>query len=185
MSGAVTQQLMGEIRLAWWRENLDSLFEHGPRRHPVLDALSGPVQVRRFAREALEAMVEARHAELDGEALASDAQRLAYIDATAGRVMAEAARWLDPASKPEMTVNAARAWGWASLSRAKRITPEAARPRIAEALKASRVELRDLPVAAFPAVAYAALSLRYLKERAPSELERRLRLVWATVRGRV
>ena len=79
---------------------------------------------------------------------------------------------------------AKRRRGWAGLARAKRITPEVARPRIAEALKASRAELRDLPVAAFPAVAYATLAPLYLKGRALSELERRLRLVWATVRGR-
>ncbi|MEO6379595.1 MAG: squalene/phytoene synthase family protein [Caulobacteraceae bacterium] len=60
VAGAVTQQLMGEIRLAWWRENLDSLFEDGPRRHPVLDALSGPVRDGRIARDALETMIEYR-----------------------------------------------------------------------------------------------------------------------------
>ena len=184
MAGAVTQQLMGEIRLAWWRENLDSLFEGGPRRHPVLDALSGAAREGRLSRTALEAMVEARHAELDEDGLADDAQRLAYIDATAGLVMVEAARWLDPAAKPETVASAARAWGWAALARAKRITPEMARPRIAEALRAARAELRDLPVAAFPAAAYATLAPLYLKWREPSDLERRARLVWATVRGR-
>ena len=98
--------------------------------------------------------------------------------------MVEAARWLDPAAAPTTVANAARAWGWAGLVRTKRLTPEAARPYIASALKSARPELHDLPVAAFPAVAYATLAPLYLR-REPSELERRLRLVWATLRGRV
>lgn len=185
MAGAVTQQLMGEIRLAWWRENLEAIEKPGPHRHPVLNALSGPIRDGRLSRSALEVMVEARHADLDPDALGDDAARAAYVRDTAEAVMIQAARLLDAAAKPEMLASAARAWGWAGFVRAKRVAPEAARSRIVDALKAARVEVRQLPVAAFPAAAYATLAPLYLRGREASELEKRLRLVWATVRGRV
>src|SRR5580693_2208603 len=57
----VREPLMGEIRLAWWREALDEIFAGAaPRRHPVVDALSLAVRRRNLARAPLEAMVEAR-----------------------------------------------------------------------------------------------------------------------------
>ena len=45
--------------------------------------------------------------------------------------------------------------------------------------------LKTLPVAAFPAVAYAALSPTYARGRSATELGKRLRLTWAHLRGRL
>jgi phytoene synthase len=42
-----------------------------------------------------------------------------------------------------------------------------------------------LPVAAFPAVAYATLANAYAAGRAPSDLEKRLRLTMAVLTGRL
>lgn len=181
--GVVSQQLMGEIRLAWWRESLEAVAAGKPGRHPVLDALAPLVREGRLSHMALEALIEARHADLDADALADDATRLSYIDGTVGAVMALAAGLLDPAAKPEATLSAGRAWGWAGLVRTGKITAEAARPHLMAALAAARTELKALPVAAFPAAAYATFAADYLKGRSPSELEKRLRLVWATAKG--
>lgn len=48
-------------------------------------------------------------------------------------------------------------------------------------LKDANLDLADLPAAAFPAVAYATL----VRARNPSELEKRLRLAWAVLWGRL
>src|SRR6516165_2591981 len=62
--------LLGEIRLTWWREVLDEIFEGRPvRRHPTAQALAGAVRRRGLQREPLEAMVEARYRELDAAPL--------------------------------------------------------------------------------------------------------------------
>ena len=60
-----------------------------------------------------------------------------------------------------------------------------ARGQIEQALAAAGPELRKLPVAAFPAVAYAALARAYAKGSAPSELSKRVRLTWAVACGRL
>ena len=55
---AATTPLMAEIRLTWWREALDEIFEDRPvRRHPTAEALGGAVRRRRLQRAPLEAMM--------------------------------------------------------------------------------------------------------------------------------
>src|SRR3982750_2661447 len=49
--------LLGEIRLAWWREALDEIYgARAVRRHPVADALSDAVRRRAIARPMLESL---------------------------------------------------------------------------------------------------------------------------------
>ena len=200
----VSTPMIGDIRLAWWREGLEAAAAGGPvRAHPVLQALIPAADRLDFG--LLEAMVQARAADLEPEPFADEAALVAYIDGTAGALMAASARLLDPAATALQTVSAARAWGWAGLWRAgpalaargRRWTPlgwadadEAeiaahVAHRVGDALKAARDELADLPVAAFPAVAYATLAGVYAAGRQPGELEKRFRLVTAVARGRI
>ena len=45
--------LMGEIRLTWWREALDEVFEgRAVRRHPTAQALAAAVTRRRLPRRS-------------------------------------------------------------------------------------------------------------------------------------
>ena len=49
--------LMAEIRLTWWREALDEIFEGRPvRRHPTAEALGAVVRRRALPRGPLETM---------------------------------------------------------------------------------------------------------------------------------
>jgi len=69
VAGAVTNPIMGEIRLTWWLEAIAEIFEDKPvRRHPVVEALASAIERRKLPRGPFEAMVEARFPELDGVA---------------------------------------------------------------------------------------------------------------------
>ena len=58
--------LMGEIRLTWWREVLDEVFEGRPiRQHPTAQALAAAIGRHGLPRGPLEAMIDARYRELD------------------------------------------------------------------------------------------------------------------------
>jgi phytoene synthase len=187
ISQAVHEPLMGEIRLAWWREALDEAFAGGAaRRHPVVEALALAVRRRGLARAPFDAMVEARHADLDRDPFA-DAEALdRYIDGTAGAVIALVIAIL-AASDGLAARPAARAWALAGLWRSGRLPSPttSVRAPVAQALKAADAALADLPVAAFPAVAYCTLARPYAAGREPSDLEKRLRVTWAVLRGRV
>ena len=190
----VREPLMGEIRLAWWREALDEIFAGGPvRRHPVTDALASAIRRRNLARAPLEAMVEARFADLEPETLADEAALRAYVDGTAGALMALAIAAAGGGDAHDLRP-IAWAWGLAGLLRLRQAgvarLPErwdetAVRRAVRDALKAARPAVEALPVDAFPCIAYATLAGPYAAGRAPSELERRLRLTLAVLTGRL
>jgi len=202
----VTQPLIGEIRLAWWRDRIEDLFSGRPiPAQPVLQALAAPIADGRLPQSLFEALIEARHLDLDASPFADSVALAQYLDGTAGAVMGLATRTLSSEAPLTAVIQAGRAWGMAGLYRARahwgarnrRWTPpdwgelnEAAllarvHSEVDSSLVAARRDVRALPVGAFPAIAYATLAGPYARGRAPGEVERRLRLLWATATGRV
>ncbi|WP_395443130.1 squalene/phytoene synthase family protein [Caulobacter sp. UC70_42] len=191
VAGGVSNALMGEIRITWWREAMEEIAAgKPPRKHPNVEALAAS----RFDPNALATLAEARFTDLDEGPLKDEAAVLAYVDATAGALAVLAARRLDASADPHAVKGAARAFGLTGLWRLK----QAGRSRLPEAwtredvvgrveaqLKAARGEVRGLPVAAFPAVAPAALARPHLKGREMSDLERKARLTFAVATGRL
>lgn len=203
---SVSNPLIGEIRLAWWREGLEALAAGQPARaHPVLQALAPGLEQGRIPLDLLLTMVETRGQDLEPAPFADEAALVSYVEGTAGALMAAAAHVLDPATPSAVTLGAALAWGWSGLYRAgpawaaigRRWTPTAwtdgndaeialhVAHRVNAALGAAKGELKDLPVAAFPAVAYAALARPYLKHGALTDLGKQARLLAAVARGSI
>jgi 15-cis-phytoene synthase len=192
---AAHEPLVQEIRLTWWREALDEVFAARPiRRHPVVEALAQAIRRRDLPAAPFEAMIEARIAAIDAPNPAGEAEVFDQIDATAGVLMGLAASVLDAAAASDATRSAARAWGLAGLLRLRRAgvdrLPQAwdeadVRGRVRVAMADARAAARGLPIAAFPAAAYAALAGAYAAGRAPSDLEKRLRLTTAVLTGRL
>jgi len=190
VAGGVSNALMGEIRLTWWREAMDEIATgQPPRRHPAVEA----VAVAGYPLSALAEMAEARMADLDAAPFETEAQVLAYVDATAGAVTMLAAWRLDPKADPHAVQDAARAYGLAGLWRLRRAgvqrlpadwTQDHVRWRVEEARTKANAALKDLPVAAFPAAAPAALAMAQTGARELGELEKRLRLTWAVATRR-
>jgi phytoene synthase len=189
IAGAVRDPLMGEIRLTWWREALEEVFAgEPPRRHPVMEALAGAIARRSLAAAPFETMIEARFSDLEDAPFADLAAIESYLDGAAGAPMALACAVLgarDAAAAPP----AARAWGLAGLARLRRlphsVEGKALIARVDTHLAEARAAAADLPVLAFPALAYVGLARSYAAGRELSELEKRLRLTWAVLRGRV
>ena len=197
--------MLGEVRLAWWAEALEGAAQGSARGHPALQAVAPALRSGALSPAVLGEIVEARHLDLELEPFADEAALLSYLDATAGAVMRAAAMRLDPAAPPAALRAAGRAWGWTTLvrsapawtARGRRWAPrdwgeaepevlaERARARIADALGETEQELRPLPVASFPAVAYVRFARDHLRGREPGELKRRAELLWAAARGRV
>jgi phytoene synthase len=184
-----SQPLIGEMRLAWWREVVEETFAGAPmRRHPAAEALAGAVRRHGLPREALEAMIEARRRDLEAWPL-NPAEVEPYVDATAGGLMALAARALARNAEPNALRHAGRAWGLAGLFRLGRLPAEwsadAVSGLVREALGRSKRDLAALPVAAFPAAAYATLSRAYVSGANLGELGRKARITAAVAFGRL
>jgi 15-cis-phytoene synthase len=189
VAGGVTNALMGEIRITWWREAMEEIAAgKPPRKHPNVEALAAS----KFDPNALAALAEARFTDLDEGPLKDEAAVLAYVDATAGALAVLAARRLDPSADPHAVKGAARAFGltglWRLAQAGRSRLPQAwtqadVAARVEAQLKAARGEVKGLPIAAFPAVAPAALVRPYLKGREMSDLEKKARLTFAVATG--
>ena len=191
VAGGVSNALMGEIRLTWWREAMEEIAAgKPPRKHPNVEALAAS----KFDPNALATLAEARFTDLDEGPLKDEAAVLAYVDGTAGALAVLAARRLDPGADPHAVKGAARAWGLSGLWRLKQAgrarLPEGwtqgdVKRRVEDQLKAARGEVRGLPVAAFPAIATAALAKPFLAGREMGDLEKKARLTFAVATGRL
>ena len=151
--------LLSEMRLTWWREALEEIFEDRPvRQHPAAQALARAVGRRGLKREALETLIEARYRGLDPAAMSE-------------------AEVLDPATDAKMALAGGSAW---ALGKRLAETPDL-RPTFLKVIHAARSASRNLSVAAFPAIAHAALAGR----PASNDFARRLRLTIAVARGKI
>ena len=173
VAGKVRDPLVGEMRLAWWREALQGLIATGDTRgHAVLEGLKG-------ARFPMDTVIGLPDRYIDAlEPAKGDGALLARIDETDGVVMALAALRLHPEARVEQVADAARA-----LRLAK--TGQADRSAVADVLRRGRRALAALPPAAFPAVAHAALARTYAGGGRPGPLFKRLRITWAVLTGKL
>ncbi len=159
----VTQPLLAEMRYAWWREQIDGVFTGTARKgHPVLEALTDVVTRHGLNREPFDTLIEAHIDRVNGEPHDLDAFYLGPMQA--------AVQLLAGPGHDGKVVEAGRVWGLTQVGRADEVN--ALKPH------ANR-QLRSLPAAAFPAVAHATL-----KADTPEPLKR-LKLVWASLRGRI
>lgn len=160
----VTQPLLAEMRYVWWREQMDGVFAGTARKgHPVLEALTDVVARHGLDRAPFDALIEAHVGRVHDEPHDLDAFYVGPMQC--------AVQVLAGAGHAASVVEAGRMWG---LGQTGQTEP-------ARALRASANQaLGALPVAAFPAVAHAALTRR----EAP-EAVKRLRLTWGVMTGRV
>jgi len=160
----VTQPLLAEMRYVWWREQMDGVIAGIARKgHPVLEALTEVVARHGLVRAPFDALIEAHIGRVHGEPHDLDAF---YVGP-----MQMAVRVLAGPGHEAAVVEAGRVRGLGQTGR----TDEA------RALKAAaNRQIAGLPVAAFPAVASAALT----RPDTP-EFGKRLHLVLAALRGRI
>ena len=169
--------LMGEIRLTWWREALDEMFEGRlVRQHPTAQALADVVRRHNLARQPLETMIDARYRELDATPM-SENELLDWARDTGGLAAQLAAHILDPGTDAKLALAGGAAW---ALGKRLADRPEL-RPTFLRVIHAARGASHALSVAAFPAVAHAALAGRPSK----NDFSRRLRLTVAVARGKI
>jgi phytoene synthase len=160
----VTQPLLAEMRYTWWAEQMDGVFAGVARKgHPVLEAVTDVVARHGLDRAPFDALIEAHIGRVHGEPHDLDAF---YVGP-----MQMAVQVLAGPGHADRAAEAGRVRGLAQVGK----TDEARAAR-----RGANAALKGLPTAAFPAVAAATL----IRAEEP-EAVKRLRLVWATLRGRI
>lgn len=88
----VSEPLLGQIRLQWWREAIAGIYDGTPRRHEVVTPLVMAVRSHGLSRGYFDTLIDGRERDLDDAPPATMADLLAYVDATAaplGTLMVE------------------------------------------------------------------------------------------------
>lgn len=79
----VSEPVLGQIRLQWWRESIAAAFEGGPvRGHIVVEALTSTIRTLNLTRAHFDRLVDAREQDLDEAPFTSLAGLEDYADAT-------------------------------------------------------------------------------------------------------
>src|SRR5262249_30480209 len=79
----VTQPMLGQIRLQWWREVLDAAYDGTPRRrHPTAEPLTAAIRVFGLPRAPFDRLVDTRERDLSDEPPVTLAELEAYADGT-------------------------------------------------------------------------------------------------------
>ena len=130
---AVTQPMLGRIRLEWWRENIAAAFANGAvRPHPVVEALTVAIRERGLTRVYFDRLINAREADFDEDPPASLAALEAYAEGTSSQLIylaLEALGVSDPAAR-EAGHHIGIAYALAGLLRALPVLTASGRPVI-------------------------------------------------------
>ena len=61
----VSERMLGQIRLQWWREAIDEIYQGVGRRHEVVDPLAEAIRTHGLTRRYFERLIDARETDLD------------------------------------------------------------------------------------------------------------------------
>ena len=85
---SVTQPMLGQIRLQWWRESIAAAFEGGPvRHHVVVEPLTAAIRERALTRAHFDRLIEARETDLEADPPVSLAALEDYAEASSARLV--------------------------------------------------------------------------------------------------
>lgn len=99
---AVTEPHLGLIRLQWWRDTVESLYEGGSGAgHPVAVALGGAIREGGLPKQALLDLITAHEFDLYQDRMPDLTALEAYLGETHSRLIQMAAMILDKAEAPK------------------------------------------------------------------------------------
>ncbi len=116
----VRETMLGQIRLQWWRDNLETLWRGGQIGHPVGDDLADLVTRHDLKRPSFDRLIDARDVDLQDGPPRDDDELRRYIDDSAGELSSLAALLLGGGDQATQLAARAvgQAWGRIGLMRA-------------------------------------------------------------------
>jgi len=85
---SVSEPMLGEIRLQWWREAVEEAYGGGPvRQHAIAESLAAVIRAERLSRGPIDRMIDARALDLGDEPPETLPALLRYAEATSSTLM--------------------------------------------------------------------------------------------------
>jgi phytoene synthase len=114
----VHEPMLGEIRLQWWRETMESARAGQPRRHDVAEAMA-QISLADLPEALFARMIDARSFDVARENFADEGELETYLRDTSGTLMQLAARVLGGTGQSdEALAKAGTAFGYVGVARA-------------------------------------------------------------------
>lgn len=175
---STTEPMLGQIRLAWWREQLQALDGGARPAQPVLAALAEHVLPAGVSGASLEPLEDAALALLDADLTAAATARATLFEAAAKLL----------AAHPDLEQARCVGFGWAIIDAARQGRPvePADLDRAEAALAPARSPSPARPLLALAALARADLAALRAGRPLPARGTpgRQARLLWSIVTGR-
>lgn len=116
----VSEPLLGQIRLQWWREAVAEIYAGGQRRHEVAEPLARAIERHGLPRALFDRLIDARAFDLEGAAPATLEALEDYADATGGALVELALHVLGAAEPAALAAarQVGTAWALTGLARA-------------------------------------------------------------------
>ncbi|VAX04580.1 Phytoene synthase [hydrothermal vent metagenome] len=114
----VSEPMLGEIRLQWWREAIEGIFQGDMRNHEVIPTLSAAITQNEICRDSLMTIIDGRAQDLYDEALKNNAELEKYLSQTAGKLSCLAVHILGQRDIDDLAQRLGIAWGYLGIIRA-------------------------------------------------------------------
>ena len=118
----VSEPMLGEIRLQWWREAIGEIYDGRPRQHQVVEALAQAINRSALPRDLFDKLIDARALDLEDSPFKTMSDLDGYLaDTSAGLVSLSIlllGTKVDLDLMAQMAAQAGRAWALTGLVRA-------------------------------------------------------------------
>jgi NADH dehydrogenase [ubiquinone] 1 alpha subcomplex assembly factor 6 len=168
----VSQPIIGQIRLQWWRDALDEIYTGKPqRRHEVVDPLATAIEAYRLTRTHFDTLIDGREFDLGDEPPANLAALERYLEKTSSRLIDLQLEILGVEAPAAFEAGRAVGIAWGLVGLARALPFHAAHGRVylpADLMAAAGVD-REALLAGKPSGPVAAV-VRQLADRAGEHL---------------
>ncbi|MBR45192.1 MAG: phytoene synthase [Rhodospirillaceae bacterium] len=115
---AVSEPMLGQIRLQWWREAVDEIYRGQARHHEVVESLVEAVGRHCLSREYFDRLIDARERDLDETPFENLAALEAYAEESAAPLVALALEAAGAGASADLARHSGIAWALTGLMRA-------------------------------------------------------------------
>jgi phytoene synthase len=117
---AVSEPMLGHIRLQWWRDAITEIYDGEPRHHQVVQPLASAIRRHTLPREPFERLIDARELDLTDGPPDYLEQLIAYAEASSGGLTRLALFILGVSDEPSHAAGelVGTAWALTGLMRA-------------------------------------------------------------------
>ena len=126
----VSEPMLGQIRLQWWREVIDEIYQGRARRHEIAEPLAEAIRAHKLTRGYFDRLIDAREGDLDEAPPESMAALEKYAEESAAPLISLALEEVDADANALQELARHSGIGWALTGLMRALPHHAAHGRI-------------------------------------------------------